>query len=92
MVMINYISEASHRARYSVVDGGVFCGTVRGLPGVIATVESLKACRDELAEVVEEWTLVRVSRGLSVPRLGTASVPVRPASRRCHAAPKNKGK
>jgi predicted RNase H-like HicB family nuclease len=80
IVITNYISEALHRARYSVVDGGVFCGMVPGLPGVIATAESLEACRDQLAEVVEEWVLVRVSRGLSVPRLGTARVQVRRAS------------
>jgi hypothetical protein len=32
IVIANYISEALHRARYSVVDGGVFCATVPGLP------------------------------------------------------------
>ncbi|HEY3380879.1 MAG TPA: hypothetical protein VGK32_03880 [Vicinamibacterales bacterium] len=79
-MITNYISEALHRARYSVVDGGVFCATVPGLPGVIATADSLENCRDHLAEVVEEWVLVRVSRGLSVPRLGTARVQVRRAS------------
>lgn len=51
-----------------------------GLPGVIATAESLETCRDQLAEVVEEWVLVRVSRSLAVPRLGTARVQVRRAS------------
>ncbi len=79
MVITNYISEALHRARYSVVDGGVFCATVPGLPGVIATAASLEACRDELAQVVEEWVLVRVSRGLAIPRLGAARVQVRRA-------------
>jgi predicted RNase H-like HicB family nuclease len=79
-VITDYISEALHRARYSVVDGNTYCGTVAGLPGVIATGASLEACRDQLAEVVEEWVLVRVSRGLSVPRLGIARVQVRRAS------------
>jgi predicted RNase H-like HicB family nuclease len=80
IVISTYISEALHRARYIVIDGGVFCATVPGLAGVIATAESLEDCRDQLAEVVEEWILVRVSRGLSVPRLGTARVQVRRAS------------
>jgi predicted RNase H-like HicB family nuclease len=47
---------------------------------VIATGRSLEACRDQLAEVVEEWVLVRVSRGLPVPRLGTIRVQVKRAS------------
>jgi predicted RNase H-like HicB family nuclease len=79
-VITNYINEALHRARYAVVDDGVFCATVPGLPGVIATAKSLEDCRDQLAEVVEEWVLVRVSGGLSVPRLGAARVQVRRAS------------
>jgi len=75
-----YIDEALHRAEYSVVDRNAFCATVAGLPGVIATGRSLEACRDQLAEVVEEWVLVRVSRGLSVPRLGTIRVQVKRTS------------
>ena len=68
-----YIDEALHRAEYSVVDGNAFCATVAGLPGVIATGQTLEGCRDQLAEIVEEWVLARVSRGLGVPRLGTVS-------------------
>ena len=64
---------------YSVVDRNAFCATVAGLPGVIATGRSLEACRDQLAEVVNS-VLVHVSRGLSVPRLGTARVRVKRAS------------
>jgi predicted RNase H-like HicB family nuclease len=75
-----YIDEALHRAAYSAVDGGMFCATVAGLPGVIATGRTLEACRDQLAEVVEEWVLVRVSLGLAVPRLGTVRVHVKRAS------------
>jgi diaminopimelate decarboxylase len=41
-----------------------------GLGGVIASGTNLEACRNQLAEVVEEWVLVRVARGLPVPRLG----------------------
>lgn len=63
-----YISEALHRAQYRIVDGGVFCGTVAGLPGVIATGKTLEICRDQLVEVIEEWLLVRVARGLRIPR------------------------
>jgi predicted RNase H-like HicB family nuclease len=80
IVITNYISEALHRARYSVVDGPGCRATVSGLRGVIATADSLKDCRNQLAEVVEERVPGRVSRGLSVPRLGTARVQVRRAT------------
>ena len=76
-----YIDEALHRASYSVLDCNVYCATVAGLPGVVAAGATLGKCRDQLAEIVEEWVLLRVSRGLAVPRLGTASVQVRHCER-----------
>jgi len=79
-VISKYIAEALHRAQYRIVDDGLFCATVPGLPGVIATGKTLEACRDQLVEVIEEWLLVRVAQGLKVPRIGTASVQVKRAS------------
>lgn len=79
-MITRYVSQALRRARYRQVDGGLFCATVPGLRGVIATGTNLEACRNQLAEVVEEWVLVRVARGLPVPRLGGVSVEIRQAS------------
>ncbi|RPI07390.1 MAG: type II toxin-antitoxin system HicB family antitoxin [Zetaproteobacteria bacterium] len=75
-----YVDAALHRASYLVLGSNVYCATVAGLPGVIATGATLETCRDQLAEIVEEWLLLRVSRGLSIPRLGTARVEVRRVS------------
>lgn len=70
-----YVGAALSRARFAALDEGGYAATVHGLPGVIATGSSLEACRDQLAEIVEEWLLVRVSRGLSAPPLcGVESV------------------
>ncbi len=74
-----YLDKALRRARYQQVDGGLFCATVPGLLGVIATGPTLEACRDQLSEVIEEWVLVSVSRGLRVPPLGSTRVEVRKA-------------
>ncbi len=79
-MITRYINQALRRARYRQVDGGLFCATVPGLRGVIATGTTLEACRDQLAEVTEEWVLVRVARGLPVPRLGGVAVEIRQAS------------
>jgi predicted RNase H-like HicB family nuclease len=79
-VITKYIAEALLRARYRIVDDGVFCATVAALPGVIATGRTLEACRGQLVEVIEEWLLVRVAQGLRIPRLGTATVQEKRAS------------
>jgi predicted RNase H-like HicB family nuclease len=69
-----YVSAALERATYRHIEDGTFAATVRGLRGVIATGATLEACRRDLAEVVEEWVLVRAARGLAVPPLGRAIV------------------
>lgn len=79
-MITNYVSAALRRAHYQIVDGGLFCATVPGLRGVIATAPTVEGCRTQLAEVIEAWILVRVSRGLSVPALGKTTVQVKRAS------------
>jgi predicted RNase H-like HicB family nuclease len=75
-----YVARALERAQYRLIEDGTFGATVRGLRGVIATGATLEACRRDLAEVVEEWVLVRVARGLAVPALDGATIRVRRAS------------
>jgi predicted RNase H-like HicB family nuclease len=79
-VILKYIDKALRRARYTQPDPGVFCATVQGLRGVIATASTLETCRDQLAETIEEWVLVRVARGLSVPPISGVTVSVKKAS------------
>ena len=79
-MITRFVDRALRRARYRQVDRGTFCATVAGLRGVIATGPSLEACRDQLAEVVEEWVLVRVSRGLRVPVLDGVTIEVKKVS------------
>lgn len=74
-----YLEEALGRARYTQLEDGTYCAEVRGLRGVIATGSSLERCRTALEEVVEEWVLVRVARGLEVPALGGHRIRVRKA-------------
>ena len=79
-MLTRYVDKALRRAQYRPLEDGSYCATVRGLKGVIATGTTLEACRDQLAEVVEEWVLVRVSQGLGVPALDGAVVRIRRAS------------
>jgi predicted RNase H-like HicB family nuclease len=78
-MITKYVGKALERARYERLEDGSFCATVRGLRGVMAVGRSVKQCRDQLAEIVEEWILVRVACGLAVPKLGGISVRVRRA-------------
>jgi predicted RNase H-like HicB family nuclease len=71
-----YVDQALRRAHYDKLEDGTFCAEVPELRGVIATGKTLEECRDQLAEVVEEWVLVRVAQGLAVPPLSDIEVKV----------------
>lgn len=73
-MVTDYIARALERARYELLPDGTFAATVRGLRGVLATGTTLEGCRRDLAEVIEEWLLVRVARGLAVPSLDGITV------------------
>jgi predicted RNase H-like HicB family nuclease len=65
-VLTRYLKSALARARYEVFeDDGSFYGEIPGLPGVMANADTLEACRDELAEVLEEW----VALGHPIPEI-----------------------
>ena len=68
-----YIGAALERAHYEIIeDDEPFYGEVSELQGVWSTGETLEACRNRLAEVVEGWVLVSLSRNLEVPLLETS--------------------
>ena len=67
-MLMGYIRAAMRRARYEILpDDGTFYGEIPGFDGVYANADTLEACREELAEVLEEWILFRVSRNLPLP-------------------------
>jgi len=75
-VIREYIDRALHRATYDKLEDDTFAGEIPGLQGVLAHAATLGACREQLAEVIEEWVPVRVSRGLSIPTVDGVTVAV----------------
>ncbi|HEX9990680.1 MAG TPA: type II toxin-antitoxin system HicB family antitoxin [Chloroflexia bacterium] len=64
----SYIQAALSQAVYEVLpDDGSIYGEIPGFQGVYANAETQEACAKELAEVLEEWLCIRLSRGRSVP-------------------------
>ncbi|MCG8556696.1 MAG: type II toxin-antitoxin system HicB family antitoxin [Proteobacteria bacterium] len=75
-----YLDEALRRATYDKLEDGTFVSEVPDLQGVLAHGATLEACREQLAEVIEEWILVRVARGLAIPPLAGIEISVKKAS------------
>jgi len=67
-MLLDYINAAMRQAKYEILsDDGTFYGEIPTFKGIYANADSLEACRQELAEVLEEWILFRVSRNLPLP-------------------------
>jgi predicted RNase H-like HicB family nuclease len=71
-----YVERGLRKARYDKLEDGSFVAEVPGLRGVIAAAGTVEKCRAQLAEVIEEWVLVRVARGLKVPAIDGIEVAV----------------
>lgn len=71
-----YVECGLRKARYDMLEDGSSVAEVPGLGGVIATAKTIEMCRAQLAEVIEEWVLIRVARGLKVPTLDGIEVRV----------------
>ncbi|MEW6127099.1 MAG: type II toxin-antitoxin system HicB family antitoxin [Acidobacteriota bacterium] len=67
-MLTNYLKAAMRQARYEILpDDHSFYAEIPGFEGVYANAATLEDCREELAEVLEEWLLFRISRNLPVP-------------------------
>jgi len=65
-----YLQAAMRRAHYELLaDEGKIYGEIPALPGVYVTADTLETCREELAEVLEEWILFRIAGHLPIPVL-----------------------
>ncbi len=70
-MICQYLEAALERAHYEIIDDEEpYYGEVTELPGVWASGTSLEECRKNLAEVIEGWVLLRLSRGMAIPPLG----------------------
>jgi predicted RNase H-like HicB family nuclease len=67
-MLSQYIQAAMRQAKYEILsDDGSFYGEIPDFQGVYANAETLEDCREELAEVLEEWISFRLSDNLSLP-------------------------
>lgn len=76
MARINeYLDHALRKARYEILeDDGSYYGEIPECPGVLANAPTLEACREKLAEVLEEWLLLRIHKQLPIPDLDGISL------------------
>ena len=69
-MLTNYIQAAMRKAHYEILsDEEGYFGKIPDLQGVWANADTPEACREELREVLEEWILIGLKMGHSIPQI-----------------------
>ncbi len=69
-MLTKYLEAAMRHAHYEILkDDGTYYGEIPECRGVYANARSLEECRDELAQVLEDWLLFRIHKNLSLPKI-----------------------
>lgn len=66
-VLSEYLDQAMAQAEYDKLEDGTFSGRIPACKGVVAFGESLKDCEGELRSTLEDWLLVGLKLGHSLP-------------------------
>jgi len=63
-----YLAAAMKRAKYEILsDDGTYYGEIPGFQGALANAPDLEECRNTLEQLLEEWLVFSLSRGLPIP-------------------------
>ncbi len=66
-ILSDYIEQALTRAEYDKLEDNSFAGRIPDFVGVVAFGSSLRECENELRSTLEDWLLVGLKLGHSLP-------------------------
>jgi len=66
-MLTEYIRIAMKRAAYEIFSDGTFYGEIPGFQSVYANEKTLEVCREQLQEILEEWIILGLRLGHSLP-------------------------
>ena len=68
-ILTGYIENALSQAEYDKLEDGTFSGRIPSFKGVITFGKTLRECEDKLRSMLEDWVLVGLKLGHSIPIL-----------------------
>jgi hypothetical protein len=66
-ILTEYVDQAMAQAEYDKLEDGTFSGRIPACQGVVAFGGTLRLCHDELRSTLEDWILVGLKLGHSLP-------------------------
>ncbi len=73
-ILSEYVDKAMARAVYDKLEDGSFAGRIPACKGVVAFGSTLRDCEEELRSTLEDWILVGLRLGHSMPVVGGVSL------------------
>ncbi len=69
-ILSDYVKQAMLEAVYDKLEDGTFVGKIPLCKGVLAFSNTLRGCEDELQSTLEDWILMGLKLGHSLPVMG----------------------
>jgi predicted RNase H-like HicB family nuclease len=69
MMLTDYIYTAMNRAKYEILDDGIFYGEIPDCQGVWSSAKTLEQCRENLQDALEGWIILGLRLGHQLPIL-----------------------
>jgi len=69
-ILSEYVDQALAQAVYDKLEDGTFAGRIPFCTGVLAFAETLRECEQDLRSTLEEWILLGLKLGHTLPVLG----------------------
>lgn len=63
----SFIESRLNNASYKIIADKTYFGEIKGLRGVWANAKTLEKCRTQLQEVLEDWLVIKIKSGDTVP-------------------------
>ena len=66
-MLSDYIRAAMRQAKYELLENGRYFGSIRACRGCWAEASTLEDCREELQSTLEDWLLLGLQMGHTIP-------------------------
>ena len=76
-MIFEYCQKAIEKAEYKRLDDGTWFAEIPGIEGVWSNEKTIEASRNELVTVLEEWIVLKLRDGDTVPEMGGLRIEIR---------------
>ncbi len=67
MLLVDYCEKALKKAKYKQLNDGTWFAEIDGFQGVWGNGLTIEECRQDLLEVLEEWIILKLQDGDTLP-------------------------